>query len=295
MAGKGSGFTPSRGMRAEAERALAWRREHGRGGVAVGVARARDLANGRDLSLDTAKRMKSFFARHQVDQKASGWRPGEKGFPSAGRVAWGLWGGDSGKAWANQVVARHDNTQKRQQVRKAAVLAVLDRDRRADYDVVEIAKLSWAQRGQRKNASSRARKAAFVRRHRKDLVVAATTVGLLGSAKLMRSPSARAGLADSFENPGRAMRRGKAAVGATADMMKPSTIVAAAREGRKGIRASRDVQRETGLRQPYIGEGLTAFENHLVSRYKNQYRRRLPKDIAGRRASRGKTSGRKRN
>jgi hypothetical protein len=37
-------FTPPQGVREEAKKGLAWREEHGRGGTAVGVARARDLA-----------------------------------------------------------------------------------------------------------------------------------------------------------------------------------------------------------------------------------------------------------
>lgn len=79
---------------------LAWRKEFNRGGTMVGVARARDIANGANLSVDTVKRMRSFFARHEVDKKAEGFRPGEKGYPSNGRIAWALWGGDAGKAWA---------------------------------------------------------------------------------------------------------------------------------------------------------------------------------------------------
>jgi hypothetical protein len=45
--------------------------------------------------------MASFFARHEVDKQAEGFRRGEDGFPSAGRIAWALWGGDPGMAWAN--------------------------------------------------------------------------------------------------------------------------------------------------------------------------------------------------
>ncbi len=47
--------------------------------------------------------MVSYFARHEVDKQGEGWSPGEKGFPSAGRIAWALWGGDAGKAWAGKV------------------------------------------------------------------------------------------------------------------------------------------------------------------------------------------------
>lgn len=98
-------FKPTDGMREEAQRGLDWRREFGRGGTEVGIARARDIVNGKSLSEETVKRMNSFFARHEVDKKAEGFRPGEKGYPSNGRIAWALWGGDAGQAWAKDKVA----------------------------------------------------------------------------------------------------------------------------------------------------------------------------------------------
>jgi hypothetical protein len=69
------------------------------------VARARDISNGKNLSPDTVRRMASFFARHDVDSSGSGFNSGEDGFPSAGRIAWDLWGGDAGKSWAERKVA----------------------------------------------------------------------------------------------------------------------------------------------------------------------------------------------
>ena len=48
--------------------------------------------------------MNSFFARHEVDKKAEGFEIGEDGFPSAGRIAWRLWGGDPGQSWAAKKV-----------------------------------------------------------------------------------------------------------------------------------------------------------------------------------------------
>ena len=96
-------FSPPQGAREEAERGLAWREEYGRGGTAVGVARARDISNGANLSPDTINRMVSYFARHEVDKQGEGWSPDQDGFPSAGRIAWALWGGDPGKAWAEKV------------------------------------------------------------------------------------------------------------------------------------------------------------------------------------------------
>jgi HK97 family phage major capsid protein/HK97 family phage prohead protease len=97
---------PTPAMAEEAQRGLDWRAEFGRGGTEVGVARARDLANRRELSLDTIRRMASFFARHAVDKEAQGFRPGEEGYPSAGRIAWALWGGDPGQSFADERVSR---------------------------------------------------------------------------------------------------------------------------------------------------------------------------------------------
>jgi HK97 family phage prohead protease len=96
-------FTPPAGVRSEAQKGLDWRSEYGRGGTAVGVARARDLSNGTNISPDTAKRMASYFARHEVDKQGEGWSPSQNGFPSAGRIAWALWGGDPGQAWASKL------------------------------------------------------------------------------------------------------------------------------------------------------------------------------------------------
>jgi HK97 family phage major capsid protein/HK97 family phage prohead protease len=97
---------PNEAMKSEAQRGLDWRDEFGRGGTEVGIARARDIVNGRDLSDDTIGRMVSFFARHEVDKEAEGFRPGEDGYPSNGRIAWALWGGDPGKAWADREYAK---------------------------------------------------------------------------------------------------------------------------------------------------------------------------------------------
>ena len=97
-------FTPTDSMASEAQRALDWRKEGNRGGTSVGVARARQLINKQNLSPSTVKRMYSFFSRHEVDKQAQGFSPGEEGYPSPGRVAWGLWGGDAGYSWSKTKV-----------------------------------------------------------------------------------------------------------------------------------------------------------------------------------------------
>ena len=98
------GYEPTAEMRAEAEQGLEWRREFGRGGTEIGIARARDISNGRRLPYETVVRMSSYFARHEVDKEAQGFRPGEDGYPSNGRIAWALWSGDSGMAWASRII-----------------------------------------------------------------------------------------------------------------------------------------------------------------------------------------------
>ena len=103
---------PTKGMMAEAKKGLEWRKEYGRGGTEVGVARARNISNGDNLSLDTIKRMNSFFARHEKSSKGGeGFEPGQDGFPSAGRIAWALWGGDAGQSWAAKKVEEIENVE----------------------------------------------------------------------------------------------------------------------------------------------------------------------------------------
>lgn len=95
-------YTPTDGMASAARRALKWKEEGKRGGTRVGLARANQLARKESLSASTVMRMYSFFSRHAVDKKATGFNSGEEGFPSPGRVAWDLWGGDAGASWSKQ-------------------------------------------------------------------------------------------------------------------------------------------------------------------------------------------------
>ena len=96
---------PTDAMAAEARRGLEWRKEFNRGGTPVGVARARDVMNKDTLSISTVRRMHSFFSRHEVDKQGKGFTPGD-GYPSAGRIAWALWGGDPGQTWARAITNR---------------------------------------------------------------------------------------------------------------------------------------------------------------------------------------------
>jgi HK97 family phage portal protein len=98
-------FTPTKEMAAEAARGLRLRAEFNRGGTEVGVARATQLKNREVLSPDTVRRMNSYFARHAVD-KRPGWD--DPSDPSAGFIAWLLWGGDAGRDFAERTVERMD-------------------------------------------------------------------------------------------------------------------------------------------------------------------------------------------
>ena len=95
-------FVPPKGVQDAAKRGLevrATKPPSQRGGTEVGLARARDLANGKQLSPDTVKRMLNYFTRHEVDKKGSTWKDQGKGWQ-----AWHLWGSDEGFAWSRKVV-----------------------------------------------------------------------------------------------------------------------------------------------------------------------------------------------
>jgi len=108
---KSKSYAPTEAMKNNAKRGLALREKYNRGGldssqakeegVGSGVARARDIING-NLSLDTVKRMHNFFNRHEAN-----YDPGKKesdGGPTAGTIAWLIWGGSAGRAWSRKIL-----------------------------------------------------------------------------------------------------------------------------------------------------------------------------------------------
>lgn len=98
------------GVQNAAKRAQKWISDGkaGDGFTDVGRRRASQLASGGSVSLDTVKRMKSYFARHQNDRKATGFNSGEEGYPSPGRVAYDAWGGEAGRTWVNRLNLEDD-------------------------------------------------------------------------------------------------------------------------------------------------------------------------------------------
>ena len=102
-------FSPPEGVRSAAKRGLELRSKFGRGGTSVGIARGRDLSNGKAVSSSTIRRMNSFFARHAVDKRPDWSNPAK---PSNGYIAHLLWGGDAGRAWASKISRHLDATKK---------------------------------------------------------------------------------------------------------------------------------------------------------------------------------------
>lgn len=115
-------FKPPASVAENAKNALSIRAEKPpsqRGMTPVGLARARDLMNRKSLSLDTIKRMVSYFARHEVDKKGSTWNTKGKGWQ-----AWNGWGGDEGRTWAEGILDRIE----KETVRKSEVIDYEDTD-----------------------------------------------------------------------------------------------------------------------------------------------------------------------
>ena len=97
-------FTIPKGAKEEAKRGLEWRKEFGRGGTSVGIGSARYILNNTTAGSEKVRHIAKYFPRHEVDKRAEGWRQGEKGYPSNGRIAWALWGGEAGKTWSQKLV-----------------------------------------------------------------------------------------------------------------------------------------------------------------------------------------------
>ena len=108
-------FTPTQGMIDEAKKGKEWREEFGRGGTEVGLKTANMIISN-SLSADRVTRMYSYLQRHEVDKQGEGFSPDEDGFPSAGRIAWALWGGDAAVKWSerkrNEIIAEEEKDER---------------------------------------------------------------------------------------------------------------------------------------------------------------------------------------
>ena len=101
-------FTPPAAAVAAAKKGLAQRKKWGRGGLSPaeaksqgidsGVTRARKISSGK-VSRHDVRRM-SAFNRHRKNNNPSKKMP--DGGPTAGTIAWNLWGGSAGVNWAKK-------------------------------------------------------------------------------------------------------------------------------------------------------------------------------------------------
>lgn len=107
----GINLTVPSAVKAEAKRGLAWREEFGRGGIGPGQVTARMLI-GNKMTIARVRKMRAYLARHEVDKQGEGWSPGESGYPSAGRIAWALWGGNPGVGWSNKIMRQVEAREK---------------------------------------------------------------------------------------------------------------------------------------------------------------------------------------
>lgn len=118
-------FKPPAGVAAEAKRGLEYRQkaspsnrggltteEAAKEGIGSGVQRAVNLKNRDTLTPETVKKMHAFFSRHE---KNKGIAPEHRDEPwnDKGHVAWLLWGGDAGQAWAAKVIGQMDAADKK--------------------------------------------------------------------------------------------------------------------------------------------------------------------------------------
>ena len=80
-------------------------KQAGKLGIGSGVARARDLIKGK-VSLETIRRMSSYFRRHRGNYKLDRGKEPEE---DRGYVAGLLWGGEAGRKWAASVLKSQRN------------------------------------------------------------------------------------------------------------------------------------------------------------------------------------------
>jgi hypothetical protein len=119
---------------AEAKRGLAWRKEEKRGGTPVGLNTARTLAGGGQIGIKKVRHIAKYFPRHEVDKKGKGYKPGQDGYPSNGRIAWALWGGDAAQRWASAIVERENKKKSSAAIVASHGFDDYNRESRVDHD-----------------------------------------------------------------------------------------------------------------------------------------------------------------
>lgn len=109
----GINFKPNAGVRSACKRGLKYHEEgkSGDGLMPATVSWARKLAGGGAWTPEKAVKARAWFERHESDKSGKDWNK-----PSAGKVAWLLWGGDAGRSQVKKIVAqmeKADNASKK--------------------------------------------------------------------------------------------------------------------------------------------------------------------------------------
>lgn len=94
-------FIPPKEVSEEAKQGIKCLENGSKAGTRVGRYRATQLANRKPVSLNTIKRMYSFFKRHEKNKSYKGNPCNDRGY-----VAWKLWGGDSGFKWSKEILKK---------------------------------------------------------------------------------------------------------------------------------------------------------------------------------------------
>ena len=105
------GLIPPADVAAAAKRGLELREKFHRGGTSVGASsRKGDCGSPRRLLARRRTAISAYFARHEVDKASNSHEWGDESDPSAGYIAWLLWGGEPGRRWADSLKARLNKT-----------------------------------------------------------------------------------------------------------------------------------------------------------------------------------------
>jgi hypothetical protein len=99
-------YTVPKGVQQEAKRALSWMNTHERGGTDVSVVTASVLSQGGQISFEKLRHVNRYLSRHANDKFADTWEPAKDGGPSASRINWGMWGGDTAQKWTDSIISR---------------------------------------------------------------------------------------------------------------------------------------------------------------------------------------------
>ena len=104
-------MSPTAGMRKAAARGKRLRKKHGRGGTHEGARTATAILSGDDLGETLIRKMHRYFTRFsgltEEQRGTEQWDPTSDKV-SNHRIAWDLWGGDPGRAWARARVRQMD-------------------------------------------------------------------------------------------------------------------------------------------------------------------------------------------